>query len=198
MRIYTVHVKEADRREPDDLKAVAVREAFSVWAFLFRWLWAAGNGAWIVAAILLAIEIGLAVSMVAVGFGGPPATLLGLVWMVAVGLFGRDLKRWELGILGYEMEGAVVAEDGDDALRRYFADTTRDRDARHAAARASPVFREDVVAPSIPTPSIAAPSIATPSTPTPAVPAAPRMTAPPGGYDTDNGATVPRAGPRLT
>ena len=25
MRIYTVHVKETDRREPDDLKAVAVR-----------------------------------------------------------------------------------------------------------------------------------------------------------------------------
>lgn len=178
MRIYTVHVKETDRREPDDLKAVAVREAFSVWAFLFRWLWAAGNGAWIVAAILLAIEVVVAVTITAVGMVGPTALLLGLVWMFAVGLFGRDLKRWELGILGYEMEGAVVAENGDDALRRYFADTTRDREDRLAAARATPVFREDVVAPSIA--------------------ASPRMTAPPGGYDTDNGTTVPRAGPRLT
>lgn len=181
MRIYTVHVKETDRRAPDDLKAVAVREAFSIWAFLFRFLWAAFNGAWIVAAILLAVEIVLVVSVVSFGFDGGTGLLLGLLWAVAVGLFARDLKRWELGVLGYEMRDAVVAEDDGDALRRYFAEKGDAGAARPTESRTVPQFREDVVAPPLED--------------------APRMTTRPGGTPPDKSSpgspSGPPPGPRL-
>lgn len=177
MRIYTVHIKETDRQPPDDIKAVAVREAFSIWAFLFRFLWAAANGAWIVAAIILGVEIALVAGMSVAGLDDTSAVLLGLVWAFAIGLFARDLKRWELSILGYELRGAVVARDRDDALRRYFDEEGISETSESDSDKTVPQFREDIVAPPLGD--------------------TPRMTVRPSDAVTDV-PPGPRLGPRLT
>lgn len=175
MRIYTVHIKKTRRDAPDDLKAVAVKEAFAFWAFVFRWIWAAFNGMWISAAIILALELVMAVGMFAAGLDPSTAVVIGLVWAFAIGLFGRDLKRWELGVLGYELKGTVVGGNADEALRRFF-ELSEGYDAT-GDARSTPRFREDVVAPDMET--------------------SPRMTARPGDIP-DNPPPGPRMGPRLT
>lgn len=93
-------------------KPVLVAEGFSWGALVFGPLWLAASGAWIFAAIVLAVDVALA--MFAPGW----------TWWIAAfvtGLFGQDLRRMALELRGYALVHVVAASSIDGALARLLA-----------------------------------------------------------------------------
>ncbi len=104
MRIYTAHTSPG--RPP-----VLVKEGFSWGAFLFGPLWLLAYRAWVPGVLALCVWIAVGV-LVPKPFVG--AAIFTLHW--AVGLFGRDLRRWSLARSGFLLVHVVAAPDEDTAL----------------------------------------------------------------------------------
>ncbi len=105
MRVYTSHVRAG-------AAPVLVPEGFCWAALGFGFLYLAGCGALVPAALNLAVYLLL---LALVGKLGS-APLFGLALLQ--GIFGRDWRRWNLGLLGYAAGPVVVAPDPDAALLR--------------------------------------------------------------------------------
>ena len=103
MRIYTAQIHPT--RPP-----ALVPEAFSWGALFFGPLWLLRHGAWI-PAVLAAVAFALAITVVPPP--ARPAATLGV--LVALGLFGNDLRRWSLGRAGYALAHVVAARSQDEA-----------------------------------------------------------------------------------
>jgi hypothetical protein len=91
---------------------VLVREGFSLGAFLFGPLWLASHGAWLLAAVALAIDAVVAI-------WAPVWASVGLAFLF--GLFGQDLRRYALELRGYTVVHVLAARDEDAALARLLA-----------------------------------------------------------------------------
>jgi hypothetical protein len=131
MRIYTVH----ERGGPEG-EVAFVREGFSLWAFLFSFVWLWAQRAWLAGFLTLVALLLLAVARTAIGIAPPLALALQLAVAVGVGLFGHDLRRAALTRRGYVETGVVAAGGLDEAELRYFARRVGEASARHAAAPA--------------------------------------------------------------
>jgi hypothetical protein len=105
MRVWTAFT--APGRAP-----VLVAEGFSWGALLFGPLWLAASGAWIFAAIVLAIDLAL-------GLFGPGWALA--IAAFVTGMFGHDLRRAALELRGYAMVHVIAASSLDGALARLLA-----------------------------------------------------------------------------
>ncbi len=109
MRVWTAHLRP--QAEPQLL-----REGFSWGAFVFGAIWLAVQRAWVAAALALAASVLIGV----LSRGGARAVLqLGLACLL--GLIGRDLVRWQLGLRGYRLTHVLSAHDADGALARLLA-----------------------------------------------------------------------------
>jgi hypothetical protein len=104
MRAFTVHLPPAAVTSAP----ILMPERFSFWALVFGPLWLMRHGVW---------------------WWGLAALALSIVapWPVEVaihvlcGLCGRDARRAALGRRGWRLEGVVMAENADAALRRLLA-----------------------------------------------------------------------------
>jgi hypothetical protein len=105
VRVWTLHTRQATA-------PVLVREGFSLGALLFGPIWLLVRRAWIPAALAWCVWIGAA--LLPEPLGG--LVLLALHWLL--GLVGRDLLRWSLGLRGFLLEHVVAARDEDAALAR--------------------------------------------------------------------------------
>ncbi len=103
MNIYTAHLRAG--RQP-----VLVREGFSWGAFLFGPLWLVAHGAWIAAALSLALLV-----LAGATAAGPVA---GFGLFLLLGLFGNDLRRFGLRLGRFELAHVVAGRSRDDALLR--------------------------------------------------------------------------------
>jgi hypothetical protein len=123
MRIYTIHLPRRPWRSISVAVAGAraVKDGFSWPAFFFSFLWALTQRLWAPAAVLLAAE--LAVGAATEVLDPITAFSLSLGAMLIVGWIGNDLKRRDLARQGFGERGVVLAATGEDAVRRYFADT---------------------------------------------------------------------------
>ena len=106
MKVFTVHTRPA-------MPPVLVREGFSWGAAFFQPVWFALHGAWVVAAIDVALLIADA-RFAPRGWASP----VGWTLAAACGLFGRDLLRWSLDQRGFRLAQVVTAPDRDTALGR--------------------------------------------------------------------------------
>jgi hypothetical protein len=104
MRVYTAHTCAG--RPP-----VLVKEGFSWGAFIFGPLWLLAYRAWVPGVLALCAWIVLG-AVVPEPFAG--SVLFAMHW--ALGLFGRDLRRWALARAGYLLVHVVAAPDEDAAL----------------------------------------------------------------------------------
>ncbi len=109
MRIWTAHVRP-------NAAPVLVREGWSLGAFVFGCLWLFARGAFIPAALALAAEV-----LVGVLTAGAARIVLELGIALLLGLSGRDLVRWHLGLRGYRTAHVLAASDPDVALSRLLA-----------------------------------------------------------------------------
>jgi hypothetical protein len=109
VRVWTAHIRPS-------AAPVLVREGFSFGAFFFGPLWLAAHRAWIPAAFALAVGVLIGVFTTD---GARSALELGLAFLL--GLVGRDLVRWSLGLRGYRLVHVLAARDTDSALARLLA-----------------------------------------------------------------------------
>ncbi len=109
MRIWTAHVRHG--RPP-----VTVREGWSWGGFLFGSLWLLFRGALIAAALALLAEV-----LAGVLTTGAARIVLELGIAFLIGVSGRDLVRWHLGLRGYRLVHVLAAHDHDVALSRLLA-----------------------------------------------------------------------------
>ncbi len=106
MRIWITHLR------PQSVP-VMTREGFSLGALLLGPVWLLARGALIAAALAL-----LAVVLTGVLAGGPSRIVLEAGLFVLLGVSGRDLVRWDLGVRGYRAVHVLAARDTDAALAR--------------------------------------------------------------------------------
>ena len=106
MRSYTAHVRDGAAPE-------LVAEGWSWGAALLGPFWFLLQRAWVPAGVF-------AGAMALVSVFAPPGVddAIGLGFIVAAGLMGRDALRWSLERRGYAMEHVLVARDHEGALAR--------------------------------------------------------------------------------
>jgi len=92
-----------------DRPPALIPEGFSWGAFVFGWLWLAWHRAWIFAAIALAADLALSAFT-------PFWTQV--IFAVAMGVFGQDLRRWTLELRGYTMDHVIASSSYDGAFGR--------------------------------------------------------------------------------
>lgn len=115
MRLYTVHAERpgsvpvTGRARPP----VLLREGFSIWPFLFGFLWFLANRLWIEAAAMFALSVALYLLLPAPAEG---VALLAL--HLIAGFEGRDRQRARLARRGLVEQGVVAAPDLDLAWFR--------------------------------------------------------------------------------
>lgn len=117
LKVYTVHLRQPARDAERDL--VIVREGFSWGAFLVSVLWALWNRLWLVAIVLMALELLLPLVAGWAGLGAASGGILSIALAVLAGLFGNDLKRWTLEGRGYAEVALVAARSPDEAEQRF-------------------------------------------------------------------------------
>lgn len=118
MRIYTVHVRPVPGGIDDDV--VLVKEGFSWPAFFLSVLWAAWQRLWLVALVMLALE--LSWSLLADWLLLPAAleAIVALLLAAGLGIVGNDLRRHGLFGRGYREAAVVAGRDADEAVLRFF------------------------------------------------------------------------------
>jgi len=109
VRVWTAHLRA-------DAAPVLVPEGFSIGAFLLGPIWFLARGAFVPAALALAVA--LLAGLLTRG-GARIALELGLAALL--GLSGRDLVRWHLDLRGYRTAHVLAARDEDAALARLLA-----------------------------------------------------------------------------
>lgn len=117
LRLYSIHLPppySARGREPD-----ALREGFSLIAFLLTVAWALANRLWIRAGVLGAvIGVLLGIGSVA-GLNVAGLAVVTLAIMAWAGMEANDWLRTDLAKRGWREVGVIAAENEDAALRRY-------------------------------------------------------------------------------
>jgi hypothetical protein len=105
VRLFTAHLRAQSA-------PLLVPEGFSWGALIFGPLWLAVHAAWIPAALVLAVDLGL-------GFVPRPlGPVLEIAAAVMTGLYGNDLRRWSLAMRGWLLSGVVAGRDEDAAFAR--------------------------------------------------------------------------------
>jgi hypothetical protein len=122
MAVYTVHQPPLGKTEntPDPARFTFVRDGFYLWGFLLSVFWMLRHRLWIVAVLFVAIAILLEVGLRYAGVSSGLRSLILFALAFLVGLEGATLRRWTLKRRGYTNVGVVVADNQDDAERRFF------------------------------------------------------------------------------
>ncbi len=113
MKLYSVHLKEGDLES-----AELVREGFYVFAFALPLFWMLYHRLWLPALV--------AVMLIAIGIlqtAGSSEIVLGAISLgiqLVVALNAADLRRWGLGLRGYDEAATVTGRNVQDAERRFF------------------------------------------------------------------------------
>jgi hypothetical protein len=150
MAVYTVHQPPLGRGENtlDPARFTFVRDGFYVWGFLLSVLWMLRHRLWLVAALFVAGTILIDIGLRYAGVTSAWRTLVFVAIAFLVGLEGATLRRWTLNRRGWTNVGVVVADDPDDAERRFFVNwqAGKRQNAAPQPARAESVVRGSVVA----------------------------------------------------
>jgi len=122
MAVFTVHQPPLGATDitPEPTRFTFVRDGFYVWGFVFSVFWMLRHRMWLVAVLFVAISVLIHVALRLIG--APPVlqslTSIGLCFLV--GLEGATLRRWTLTRRGWTNVGVVIADNEDDAERRFF------------------------------------------------------------------------------
>lgn len=117
LNIYTVHLRQPASDAERDI--VLVREGFSWGAFLVSVLWALWNRLWLVAVVLVALELLLPLAAGWAGLGAVAGSAVSVALAILAGLFGNDLKRWTMLGRGFAEVAVVAARSPEEAQQRF-------------------------------------------------------------------------------
>lgn len=119
MAIYTVHSRQPDTRNGDDI--VFVKEGFCWPAFLFTAVWLLYKRMWIVLAMVVAYELAVAASGDLLNLGALALLPGSLAVSLVLGFEGTDIYRWTLRLRGYREIGVQSGQSLEDAELGFFA-----------------------------------------------------------------------------
>jgi hypothetical protein len=122
MAVFTVHQPPlgASENTPEPTRFTFVRDGFYVWGFLLSVLWMLRHRLWLVAVLFVALSVLIVIGLRLVGApsGFQAFAIIALAFLV--GLEGATLRRWTLARRGWTNVGVVIADNEDDAERRFF------------------------------------------------------------------------------
>jgi hypothetical protein len=136
MAVFTVHQPPLRKGEnaPDPARFAFVRDGFYVWGFLLSVLWMLRYRLWLVAVLFVALTALIEVGLRYAGIGTGWRALIFAVLSFLVGLEGATLRRWTLSLRGFTPAGVVIADNREEAERRFFHNWTAARKVKPAAA----------------------------------------------------------------
>ena len=122
MAIYSVYLPPVTNGHPQNrLDGIRfVRDGFSWSAFIIPVIWLLWHRAWGAFAVILLIDIGLAISGTRFGLPGPTVTLAGILVMVYVGLEARNLYAGALERRQFQLADIVYGRSLSEAETRFF------------------------------------------------------------------------------
>ena len=122
MAVFTVHQPPLGAAEttPEPTRFTFVRDGFYFWGFVLSVLWMLRHRLWLVAVMFVALCVLIVVGLKLVGAPGglQESAIIALAFLV--GLEGATLRRWTLARRGWTNVGVVIADNEDDAERRFF------------------------------------------------------------------------------
>lgn len=130
-RLYSVHVDPTAPRPYET--AVFVAEGFNIWAFVFGIMWSLYQRLWILAFVLLIINVTLSGMAEHLGFSPLSIYVLQMGIQLMVGFQGNDSRRIALAKRGYIVADMVAAHTLLHAEQRFY-----DRYLPAAASPSSP------------------------------------------------------------
>lgn len=122
MAVFTVHQPplRASENTPEPTRFTFVRDGFYFWGFVLSVLWMLRHRLWLVAVLFVALCVLIVVGLKLVGAPAGFQQFAVIALMFLVGLEGATLRRWTLARRGWTNVGVVVADNEDDAERRFF------------------------------------------------------------------------------
>jgi hypothetical protein len=117
MRIYTFHMIPGATTLGD---AVAVKEGFSWFAFLFDILWVLYHRLWLWAAAIVAVWVLLDLAALYGVIDSQTLTVAIIGFKVWIGFSGNDWRRNKLDRAGYLLAGIAAGRDQETADQRFY------------------------------------------------------------------------------
>src|ERR1700761_263360 len=121
MPVYTVHApmgNNADIRATD--RFAFVRDGFHVWAALLGVIWLAWHRLWLALIGWIVLMTVIDVAMVRFGVSGTAVFLVDALLALLMGFEAASLRRWTLSRRNWRQLDIVVADDEEQAERRFF------------------------------------------------------------------------------
>ncbi len=97
-----------------------MKEAFAWPAFFFTGCWAFWNKMWFIGIALIATELALDGGLAALGVDAFVRGVVLLGYLLIVGFFANDWRRFSLKSKGYAFTDLVSGESHEAAARRYY------------------------------------------------------------------------------
>jgi Protein of unknown function (DUF2628) len=121
MPVYTVHapvISNANGRVTD--RFVFVRDGFHFWAALLGVVWLAWHRLWLALIGWIVLMAVIDIAMVRLGVGAMAVLLADLLLALLLGFEAASLERWTLSRRNWRQLDIVVADDEEQAERRFF------------------------------------------------------------------------------
>ena len=121
MPVYTVHAPvtgNAGIPAPD--RIAFVRDGFYVWAALLGVVWLAWHRLWLALIGWIVLMAVIDVAMMRLGVGPMEIFLVDVVLALLLGFEAASLRRWTLSRRNWRQLDIVVADDEEQAERRFF------------------------------------------------------------------------------
>ncbi|HWL31096.1 MAG TPA: DUF2628 domain-containing protein [Xanthobacteraceae bacterium] len=135
MAVYTVHEprprRNGDAAPPE--RYAFVRDGFYLWAFLLGPLWMLWHRLWLVLGLYVVAMGAIEAGMWALGLSGAVKFAVMVLIAILVGCEAGTLRRF--GLRRWTEHGIVVADDREEAERRFFDRWTGARVASPPLAR---------------------------------------------------------------
>jgi uncharacterized protein DUF2628 len=142
MPTYTVHAPppKAGETASDPQRFVFVRDGFYFWAFVLAPLWLLFRRLWLVLLGFIVVNALVGGILYVLGASGAFRFLGSLLIALLLGFEAATLWRWTLGRRRWQMLGFVIADDEENAERRFFGEWASRAVASPAPPAAEPQY----------------------------------------------------------
>ena len=123
MPTFTIHQPPLrDGERPDPERFVFVRDGFYFWAFVLAPLWLLFRRLWLVLLGYIVVNALIGGILYLLGVSGSFRVLASTLIALLVGFEAATLWRWTLTRRRWQMLGFVIADDEENAERRFFGE----------------------------------------------------------------------------
>src|SRR5512140_539884 len=121
MPVFTVHAPvatDAGVRTTD--RFVFVRDGFHFWAAIFGPVWLIWHRLWLALIGWIVVMVAVTLGLAALGAGGTAIYFVDLLLALLMGFEAASLRRWTLSRRNWRQLDIVVADNKEQAERRFF------------------------------------------------------------------------------